>query len=151
VKWFVLLFFGNSVWIITWFGKHRRFLVDIFCWLNLNNDLCYPSLTLKSVSYNIQAYMLELYQDNLVDLLLPKNATRQKLEIKKDSKVWKLLSCMDLTSHFSHSSLELMIIHSHPIILLYCIFSCTSLLRQVTKISTELFLCAFEQHLLYRC
>jgi hypothetical protein len=31
--------------------------------------------------------MLELYQDTLVDLLLPKNAKRLKLEIKKDSKV----------------------------------------------------------------
>ena len=39
------------------------------------------------VSYNVQAYMVELYQDNLVDLLLPKNAKQQKLEIKKDSKV----------------------------------------------------------------
>ncbi|KAL5056633.1 hypothetical protein RYX36_037315, partial [Vicia faba] len=32
------------------------------------------------------AYMLELYQDTLVDLLLPKNAKRLKLETKKDSK-----------------------------------------------------------------
>lgn len=31
--------------------------------------------------------MVELYQDTLVDLLLPKNAKRLKLEIKKDSKV----------------------------------------------------------------
>lgn len=31
--------------------------------------------------------MVELYQDTLVDLLLPKNAKRPKLEIKKDSKV----------------------------------------------------------------
>ncbi|KAM0887127.1 hypothetical protein ACQ4PT_029271 [Festuca glaucescens] len=37
-------------------------------------------------SFSLKAYMVELYQDNLVDLLLPKNATRQKLEIKKDSK-----------------------------------------------------------------
>jgi len=35
----------------------------------------------------MQAYMLELYQDTLVDLLLPKNAKRLKLDIKKDSKV----------------------------------------------------------------
>lgn len=34
-----------------------------------------------------QAYMLELYQDTLMDLLLPKNAKRLKLDIKKDSKV----------------------------------------------------------------
>lgn len=32
--------------------------------------------------------MVELYQDTLVDLLLPKNAKRLKLEIKKDSKVF---------------------------------------------------------------
>lgn len=31
--------------------------------------------------------MVELYQDTLVDLLLPKNAKRLKLDIKKDSKV----------------------------------------------------------------
>ncbi|KAM3390190.1 hypothetical protein ACQJBY_012024 [Aegilops geniculata] len=37
-------------------------------------------------SFSLKAYMVELYQDNLVDLLLPKNAMRQKLEIKKDSK-----------------------------------------------------------------
>ncbi|KAL5060925.1 hypothetical protein RYX36_032529 [Vicia faba] len=34
----------------------------------------------------MQAYMLELYQDTLVHLLLPKNAKRLKLETKKDSK-----------------------------------------------------------------
>ena len=34
-----------------------------------------------------QAYMIELYQDTLVDLLRPKNAKKQKLEVKKDSKV----------------------------------------------------------------
>ncbi|KAF8769193.1 hypothetical protein HU200_006696 [Digitaria exilis] len=37
-------------------------------------------------SFSLKAYMVELYQDNLVDLLLPKNAKPQKLEIKKDSK-----------------------------------------------------------------
>lgn len=31
--------------------------------------------------------MIELYQDTLVDLLLPKHAKRQKLEVKKDAKV----------------------------------------------------------------
>jgi hypothetical protein len=31
--------------------------------------------------------MVELYQDTLVDLLLPKNMKRLKLDIKKDSKV----------------------------------------------------------------
>ncbi|KAJ1380946.1 Prismane-like superfamily [Sesbania bispinosa] len=37
-------------------------------------------------SFSLKACMLELYQDTLVDLLLPKNAKRLKLEIKKDSK-----------------------------------------------------------------
>ncbi|WOK95314.1 kinesin-like calmodulin-binding protein [Canna indica] len=37
-------------------------------------------------SFALKAYMVELYQDTLVDLLLPKNAKRLKLEIKKDSK-----------------------------------------------------------------
>lgn len=36
----------------------------------------------------IQVYMLEIYQDSLIDLLLPKNAGKpRKLEIKKDLKV----------------------------------------------------------------
>ena len=35
----------------------------------------------------MQTYMVELYQDTLVDLLLPKNMKRLKLDIKKDSKV----------------------------------------------------------------
>ncbi|KAI4314690.1 hypothetical protein L6164_027576 [Bauhinia variegata] len=37
-------------------------------------------------SFSLKAYMVELYQDTLVDLLLPKNAKRLKLDIKKDSK-----------------------------------------------------------------
>ncbi|KAI5068842.1 hypothetical protein GOP47_0017187 [Adiantum capillus-veneris] len=37
-------------------------------------------------SFYLKAYMIELYQDTLVDLLLAKNAKRQKLEVKKDSK-----------------------------------------------------------------
>ncbi|XP_009415372.2 kinesin-like protein KIN-14I isoform X4 [Musa acuminata AAA Group] len=37
-------------------------------------------------SFSLKAYMVELYQDTLVDLLLPKNAKRLKLEIKKDTK-----------------------------------------------------------------
>ncbi|OIV94388.1 hypothetical protein TanjilG_25450 [Lupinus angustifolius] len=37
-------------------------------------------------SFSLKAYMLELYQDTLVDLLLPKNAKRLKLDIKKDLK-----------------------------------------------------------------
>ncbi|XP_020220804.1 kinesin-like protein KIN-14I [Cajanus cajan] len=37
-------------------------------------------------TFTLKAYMLELYQDTLVDLLLPRNAKRLKLDIKKDSK-----------------------------------------------------------------
>ncbi|GMI86293.1 ZWICHEL, KINESIN-LIKE CALMODULIN-BINDING PROTEIN, POTATO KINESIN-LIKE CALMODULIN-BINDING PROTEIN [Hibiscus trionum] len=37
-------------------------------------------------SFSLKAYMVELYQDKLVDLLLPKNAKRMKLDIKKDAK-----------------------------------------------------------------
>ncbi|GAB4848357.1 Kinesin-like protein KIN-14E [Ancistrocladus abbreviatus] len=40
----------------------------------------------KKFSFLLKVYMVELYQDTLVDLLLPKNAKRLKLEIKKDSK-----------------------------------------------------------------
>lgn len=35
----------------------------------------------------MQAYMVELYQDTLIDLLLPKNAKHLRLDIKKDLKV----------------------------------------------------------------
>ncbi|KAK9284824.1 hypothetical protein L1049_024001 [Liquidambar formosana] len=37
-------------------------------------------------SFSLKAYMVELYQDTLVDLLLQKNTKRLKLDIKKDSK-----------------------------------------------------------------
>ncbi|XVF16068.1 hypothetical protein REPUB_Repub09cG0209100 [Reevesia pubescens] len=37
-------------------------------------------------SFSLKAYMVELYQDTLVDLLLPKNAKRLRLDIKKDPK-----------------------------------------------------------------
>eukprot|EP00850_Spirogloea_muscicola_P021918 SM000268S09734 [mRNA] locus=s268:656:9156:+ [translate_table: standard] len=37
-------------------------------------------------AYELKVYMLELYQDNLQDLLLPKNAKKRKLEIRKDAK-----------------------------------------------------------------
>ncbi|XP_074295481.1 kinesin-like protein KIN-14E [Silene latifolia] len=40
----------------------------------------------KKYSFSLKVYMLELYQDTLMDLLLPKNAKRLKLDIKKDSK-----------------------------------------------------------------
>ncbi|XP_008781684.1 kinesin-like protein KIN-14I isoform X2 [Phoenix dactylifera] len=37
-------------------------------------------------SFSLKVYIVELYQDTLVDLLLPKHAKRLKLDIKKDSK-----------------------------------------------------------------
>uniref|UniRef100_A0A2P2JQL3 Kinesin-like calmodulin-binding protein n=1 Tax=Rhizophora mucronata TaxID=61149 RepID=A0A2P2JQL3_RHIMU len=37
-------------------------------------------------SFSLKAYMVELYQDTLVDLLLPRNMKPAKLDIKKDSK-----------------------------------------------------------------
>ncbi|KZV26025.1 kinesin-like calmodulin-binding protein [Dorcoceras hygrometricum] len=37
-------------------------------------------------SFTLKAYMVELYQDTLIDLLQPKNSKRLKLDIKKDSK-----------------------------------------------------------------
>uniref|UniRef100_A0A1D1YVK4 Kinesin-like calmodulin-binding protein n=1 Tax=Anthurium amnicola TaxID=1678845 RepID=A0A1D1YVK4_9ARAE len=40
----------------------------------------------KKLSFSLKVYMVELYQDTLVDLLLPRNAKRLKLEIKKDAK-----------------------------------------------------------------
>ncbi|GAB2260134.1 hypothetical protein Droror1_Dr00010989 [Drosera rotundifolia] len=40
----------------------------------------------KKFSFTLQVYMVELYQDTLVDLLLPKISTRSKLDIKKDAK-----------------------------------------------------------------
>jgi len=49
--------------------------------------VCVCCLMLTCFVSLMQAYMLELYQDTLVDLLLPKNSKRLKLDIKKDSKV----------------------------------------------------------------
>ncbi|XP_057544275.1 kinesin-like protein KIN-14E [Amaranthus tricolor] len=40
----------------------------------------------KKFLFSLKVYMLELYQDTLMDLLLSKNAKRLKLDIKKDSK-----------------------------------------------------------------
>jgi len=85
---------ANTLFLLfTWFGKEKKGFNDtishgLTCSLNPNT----PSiLSFNCVSYNVQAYMVELYQDNLVDLLLPKNAKQQKLEIKKDSKVYDFL------------------------------------------------------------
>jgi uncharacterized membrane protein len=73
----------------TWFGKKKGILMTLSYGLNLffRPHVCLLYYSLIFVAYNVQAYMVELYQDNLVDLLLPKSAKQQKLEIKKDSKV----------------------------------------------------------------
>ncbi|XP_020688183.2 kinesin-like protein KIN-14I isoform X2 [Dendrobium catenatum] len=44
--------------------------------------------------FSLKVYMVELYQDTLVDLLLQKNAKHVKLEIKKDSKVILMMSIL---------------------------------------------------------
>lgn len=46
--------------------------------------------------------MVELYQDTLVDLLLPKNAKRLKLEIKKDTKVTSYFHLWCLNCNTKH-------------------------------------------------
>ncbi|KAJ7555007.1 hypothetical protein O6H91_05G018800 [Diphasiastrum complanatum] len=40
----------------------------------------------RKFSFSLKAYMLELYQDFLIDLLLPKHSKKKKLEIRKDNK-----------------------------------------------------------------
>lgn len=40
----------------------------------------------KKFSFSLKAYMVEIYQDTIIDLLLPKHSKRLKLDIKKDSK-----------------------------------------------------------------
>jgi hypothetical protein len=49
------------------------------------DSACCPMLT--SLVLTMQAYMVELYQDTLIDLLLPRNAKHSRLDIKKDSTV----------------------------------------------------------------
>ncbi|CAJ2635980.1 unnamed protein product [Trifolium pratense] len=39
----------------------------------------------KKYSFSLKAYMVELYQDTLIDLLLTRNAKHSRLDIKKDS------------------------------------------------------------------
>ncbi|KAF4377674.1 hypothetical protein G4B88_006954 [Cannabis sativa] len=58
-------------------GLTPRAIAELFKILNRDGN---------KFSFSLKAYMVELYQDTLVDLLLPKNVKRSKLEIKKDSK-----------------------------------------------------------------
>ncbi|KAI8536672.1 hypothetical protein RHMOL_Rhmol10G0275200 [Rhododendron molle] len=57
-------------------------------------------------SFSLKAYMVELYQDTLVDLLLPKNAKRPKLDIKKDSKGMVSIENATVVSITTHEELK---------------------------------------------
>ncbi|XP_042014112.1 kinesin-like protein KIN-14I [Salvia splendens] len=60
----------------------------------------------KKFSFTLKAYMVELYQDTLIDLMLPKNAKRLKLEIKKDSKGMVVVENVTVLSISSHDELR---------------------------------------------
>ncbi|XP_057809328.1 kinesin-like protein KIN-14E [Salvia miltiorrhiza] len=60
----------------------------------------------KKFSFTLKAYMVELYQDTLIDLLLPKNAKRLKLEIKKDSKGMVVVENVTVLSISSYEELR---------------------------------------------
>ncbi|KAF2291659.1 hypothetical protein GH714_027938 [Hevea brasiliensis] len=51
----------------------------------------------KKFVFSLKAYMVELYQDTLVDLFLPKNVKPLKLDIKKDSKMIGMVSIDNVT------------------------------------------------------
>ncbi|KAM7279474.1 hypothetical protein ACFE04_006608 [Oxalis oulophora] len=57
-------------------------------------------------SFSLKAYMVELYQDTLVDLLLPKNAKRLKLDIKKDAKGMVSVENVTVISISTHEELK---------------------------------------------
>ena len=65
-------------------------------------------------SFAVHCYMMELYQDHLVDLLLPeKTETRPKLDIKKDTKGW--VTVQNSTTVVVNSAAELQVRFSNPI------------------------------------
>ncbi|XP_029130432.1 kinesin-like protein KIN-14I [Cajanus cajan] len=57
-------------------GLTPRAIAELFRILRRDNN---------KYSFSLKAYMVELYQDTLIDLLLPKNGKHSKLDIKKDS------------------------------------------------------------------
>lgn len=57
-------------------------------------------------SFSLKVYMVELYQDSLVDLLLPKNAKRLKLDIKKDAKGMVMVENVTLVTISTFEELE---------------------------------------------
>lgn len=60
----------------------------------------------KKFMFTLKAYMVELYQDTLIDLLLPKNTKRLKLEIKKDSKGMVVVENVTVLSISSYDELK---------------------------------------------
>ncbi|CAI9780861.1 unnamed protein product [Fraxinus pennsylvanica] len=60
-------------------------------------------------SFTLKAYMLELYQDMLVDLLPPKHAKRLKLDIKKDLKGMVAVENVTVVSISSYDELRTII------------------------------------------
>ncbi|GFP91293.1 kinesin-like calmodulin-binding protein [Phtheirospermum japonicum] len=63
----------------------------------------------KKFSFNLKVYMVELYQDTLIDLLLPKHAKRLKLDIKKDSKGMVVVENVTMLSISSYDELRCII------------------------------------------
>ncbi|KOM32029.1 hypothetical protein LR48_Vigan01g158500 [Vigna angularis] len=57
-------------------GLTPRAIAELFRILRRDNN---------KYSFSLKAYMVELYQDTLIDLLAPKNGKHLKLDIKKDS------------------------------------------------------------------
>ncbi|CAA2968417.1 kinesin-like calmodulin-binding [Olea europaea subsp. europaea] len=60
-------------------------------------------------SFTFKAYMLELYQDTLIDLLLPKHAKHLKLDIKKDLKGMVTVENVTVVSISSYDELRMII------------------------------------------
>ncbi|KAI3462271.1 hypothetical protein Pfo_018934 [Paulownia fortunei] len=60
----------------------------------------------KKFSFSLKVYMVELYQDTLIDLLLPKHAKRLKLDIKKDSKGMVVVENVTILSISSYDELR---------------------------------------------
>ncbi|KAJ7298968.1 hypothetical protein O6H91_Y342700 [Diphasiastrum complanatum] len=60
----------------------------------------------KKILSSMKVYMLELYQDSLIDLLVPKNLKKQKLEIKKDSKGMVVVENATLVTIFTRGDLD---------------------------------------------